>query len=153
MISFLEVIYFIILSVSIILFVAYIYTLIRKPSGFKYFSFAAVLFIINIFVGNKISDLIIIEIDSEINNSDKILFIDNDKNQILISKNSSELNICTSTQKHSEKENGNSLLILPKNINIILKEDSKTKNRFWVKYRKYYFSTITAVGYLQLKFK
>ena len=153
MISFLEIVYFTFFAISIVLFLFYIYTILRKKNGFKYFVMAAVFCIINIFLGIKISNLIIIEINSEINKSDKILFIDNDKNQILISKNSSELNICTSTQKHSEKENGNSLLILPKNINIILKEDSKTKNRFWVKYRKYYFSTITAVGYLQLKLK
>ena len=153
MISFLEIVYFTFFAISIVLFLFYIYTILRKKNGFKYFVMAAVFCIINIFLGIKISNLIIIEINSEINKSDKILFIDNDKNQILISKNSSELNISASSQKHSEKENGNSLLILPKNINIILKEDSKTKNRFWVKYRKYYFSTITAVGYLQLKLK
>lgn len=155
MISFLEVIYFTVLAISIILFLLYAYTFVRKQSGFKYFLLAASLFIINIFIGNKISSLIINEINSEISNSTKIVFIDDNKNknQIEINKNSSELKINTTSQKYSEKKVENYLLISPKNTKIILKEDSKSKGKFWIKYPKYYFSNIKAIGYLEIDSK
>ena len=153
MITFLESVYFIFFIISVILFLIYIYKSLRKQPDFKYLIIALLFFIINIFIDNKLSNLAINEINSEISNSTKIIFIDSNKNQIEIDKNSSELKINTTSQKHSEKKIENYLLISPKNTRIILREDSRSKGKFWIKYSKYYFSNIKAVGYLEIKSK
>ena len=153
MITFLEIIYFIFFSISVILFLIYIYKSLRKQSDFKYLIIALLFFIINIFIDSKLSNLVINEINSEISNSTKIIFIDSNKNRIEIDKNSSELKIKTTSQKHSEKKVENYLLISPKNTRIILREESKSKSKFWIKYQKYYFSNIKAVGYLEINSK
>ncbi|GGG50831.1 hypothetical protein [Epilithonimonas arachidiradicis] len=150
MIAFLEIIYFIFFSISVISFLIYIYKSLRKQSDFKYFLITLLFFVINIFIDNELSNLVINEIKTEINNSNKIIFINDNKNQIEINKNSPELKINTSSRKHSEKKIENYLLMSPKNIRIILKEDSKSKGKFWIKYPKYYFSNIKAIGYLEV---
>lgn len=153
MIPLIEIIYFIFFSISVILFLIYIYKSLRKQSDFKYLIIALLFFIINIFIDNKLSNLVINEINSEISNSTKIIFIDKKKNRIEIDKNSSELKINTTSQKHSEKKVENYLLISPKSTRIILREDPKSKGKFWLKYPKYYFSNIKAVGYLEINSK
>ncbi len=153
MITFLEFVYFIFFLISVILFLIYIYKSLRKQYDFKYIIIALLFFIINIFIDSKLSNLVINEINSEISNSTKIIFIDNNKNRIEIDKNSSELKINTTSQKHSEKKVENDLLIFPTNTRVILREDSKSKSKFWIKYSKYYFSNIKAVGYLEINSK
>lgn len=150
MITFLEMLHLLIWIVLIILLLLYIFSILKKDKKPFYFLLVSVLFAINIFVDNKLCDSITKEISREINSSDKIFFIDSGKKKFITKK--TELYIHSTSQRQYYKEKEYILLIHPQNVQLILREDSKIKGKFWVKYPKYYVSKIKAVGYLEIDF-
>jgi len=114
----------------------------KKKDNFS-FLYILLSFLIMFFINNLCNKIIIEEIKKDLTLS---RLYQTSKSNFTKSE---LLNIKTSNLKRHEENVLFNVTLLPSKEVIILKQDNKYDNKYWVYYSKYYLSRISSVGYIE----